>query len=131
VVTKAEIQRRLLVAKYPRRRDADPRSAPDHNPLVLEDCPTCRGSGTKCEGGPGFAALLECPDCHGDGTTYALVPRFTNDNPPVAAAVGDDGWATCPNCDLRFAPTDQDRWTGLRHVTCGQRLLLEPLAAAP
>ncbi|HXT99748.1 MAG TPA: hypothetical protein VN903_02060 [Polyangia bacterium] len=130
MVTKEEIKRRLLVAKYPRRADADPRTAPDHNPLVLEDCPLCHGSGTRCEGGPGYAALLQCPECKGEGTTYALVPRFANANPPLAVRAGDDGWLTCPNCGLRFAPTDRDRWTGLRHVTCGQRLLLEPLPPA-
>lgn len=126
MITKAEIQRRLLVAKYPRRADADLRSAPDHNPLVLEDCPTCRGSGHKCEMEPGIATLLECPDCNGEGTTYALVPRFANDNPPVGVRVGDDGWVACAHCGLRFAPTDKHRWTGLRHISCGQRLLLEP-----
>jgi len=126
MITKAEIERRLLVAKYPRRAAADPRTAPDHNPLVLEDCPTCRGSGTKCEQDePGTATLLECPDCHGDGTTYAVVPRFANANPPVAVRLEADGWLTCAHCGLRFAPTDKDRWTGLRHVSCGQRLLLE------
>jgi uncharacterized Zn-finger protein len=127
LIKKEEIERRLRVAKYPRRAAADPRSAPDHNPLVLEDCPKCSGSGTTCEGGPGFAVLLECPDCHGEGTTYALVPRFENDNPPVAVRIEDDGWVTCAHCGRRFALTDKDRWTGLRHVSCGQRLVLEPV----
>jgi hypothetical protein len=119
------------VAKYPRRAAAVFHSAPDHNPLVLEDCPTCHGSGTKCEGGPGVAILLDCPDCQGDGTTYALVPRFDNDSPPLAVRAAEDGWVTCPNCDRRFALTDRDRWTGLRHVSCGQRLQLEPEAVPP
>jgi uncharacterized Zn-finger protein len=131
MLKKEEIERRLLVAKYRRRADADFRSAPDHNPLVLEDCPKCSGSGTACEGGPGVAILLDCPACQGEGTTYAVVPRFANDNPPVAVHVGDDGWVTCDHCGLRFAPTDKHRWTGLRHVTCGQRLLLEPSTPAP
>src|SRR5262245_20144393 len=60
MITKAEIQRRLLVAKYPRRGMADLRSAPDHNPLVLEHCPTCHGSGRRCEWEPGEATLWEC-----------------------------------------------------------------------
>jgi hypothetical protein len=131
MITKDEIQRRLLVAKYPRRAAADLRSAPDHNPLVLEDCPTCHGSGHTCEIEPGAARLLECPECHGDGTTYTIVPRFTNANPAVAVPVEDDGWVTCAHCGNRFAPTDKDRWTGLRHVSCGQRLLLEPLRPPP
>jgi hypothetical protein len=126
MITKEEIQRRLLVARYPRRDAADPRSAPDHNPLVLEDCPTCQGRGEKCEVREGASTLWECPDCRGEGITYALVPRFANDNPPVAVRVAEDGWVTCAHCGLRFALTDKDRWTGLRHVTCGQRLLLEP-----
>ena len=131
MITREEMQRRLLVAKYPRRSSADLRATADHNPLVLEDCPTCHGSGHKCEMEPGVATLLECPDCHGEGTTYAVVPRFTNANPPVAIRVEDDGWVTCACCRNRFAPTDKDRWTGLRHVTCGQRLLLEPAPSVP
>lgn len=130
-MTKDEIQRRLLVAKYPRRAAADLRSAPDHNPLVLEDCPTCRGSGHTCEWEPGVSTMLVCPACQGAGTTYAVVPRFENANPPVAVSLGEDGWLTCAHCGRRFSPTDKHAWTGLRHVSCGQRLLLEPLAPPP
>ena len=125
MISKDELRRRLIVAKHPRRRDADPSSAPDHNPLVLEDCPACSGSGTRCEMTAHESTLLECTACSGEGTTYAVVPLFSNNAEPLAARAEAAGWVTCPCCGWRFSLADRRTWTGFRHVRCGQRLRLE------
>jgi hypothetical protein len=125
VITKEALRRRLIVAKHPRRRDADPGKAPDHNPLVLEDCPACGGSGTRCEMTAHESTLTQCPACAGEGTTYAVVPMFANDAEPMNVRAEADGWMTCPCCGWRFSPADRRTWTGFRHVRCGQRLRLE------
>ena len=46
---KAEIRRRLTLARYPRRSKARFTDENDHNPLVLQDCPQCHGSGARGE----------------------------------------------------------------------------------
>ena len=133
MVTKEELRRRVRLAKYPRRSAAAAvvHKAPEHNPLVLEDCVTCHGSGDGCVEEGGKAVLAECRDCSGTGVTDALVPYFTNDAPPCFVSPGGDSWVTCPCCRFRFSPRDKRVWSGLRHFRCGQRLLLEPAEAPP
>ena len=100
----------------------------DHNPVVLEDCPECSGSGKKCrpearEGG--LAYYLEaCPVCRGAKTTGNLVHKYQNDSPAMEAAVNEFGWTKCPGCGVNFKTTSSTRWSGLRHKTCGQKILL-------
>lgn len=35
------------------------------------------------------------------------------------------GWIECPKCHIRFSLTDSHRWGSGRHLTCGQRILVE------
>ena len=125
MIGKDELQRRVLLAKYPRRSTALLNAAPDHNPLVLEDCPACHGSGRRCVEDGEVSVLAECTDCAGVGTTYAVVPYFSNTAPPHTIDADDD-WTACPCCGRRFSLRDPNAWTGLRHVRCGQLLLLRP-----
>lgn len=128
-MTKEELRRRVRLAKYPRRGAAIVHSAPEHNPLVLEDCAACHGSGHRCVEESGMAVLSECQACSGGGITERVVPYFDNDAPSSPVRLGDDGWVTCPCCSHRFSPEDANAWSGLRHFRCGQRLLLEPAEA--
>jgi hypothetical protein len=129
VVTKEELRRRVRLAKFPRRAAAVVHDAPEHNPLVLEDCAACLGSGHRCVEEAGTAVLSECQACAGSGITEGIVPYFNNDAPSRPVRLGDDGWVTCPCCSYRFSPRDANAWSGLRHFRCGQRLLLEPAEA--
>lgn len=125
MVTKDELKRRVRLAKYRRRGAAVFEGVPDHNPLILEDCHTCHGRGRCCEETTGCAVLTECPDCAGSGTTGEVVRYFANDAPSQTVRLGADGWLTCPCCGRRFSPRDRNVWTGLRHIRCGQRLVLD------
>lgn len=122
--TKEDLQRRVLLAKYPRRAEAVLADAPDHNPLVLEDCQSCAGRGQRCLEADGVAAFSDCPDCNTSGVTHRLVPYFTNDAAPLSATLDAESWTTCPHCAHRFSTNDSNAWTGLRHVRCGQKLIL-------
>jgi hypothetical protein len=53
--------------------------ANDHNPVVLDECPKCHGSGKASEYGPGVHYLVECDACSGTGTTGQRVRYFDND----------------------------------------------------
>ena len=94
----------------------------DHNPLVLDECPKCHGTGRASEYGPNVHHLVECEVCSGTGTTGQRVPYFDNHAPLTDVRVGPDGWITCPCCGWRFALKDRNVWSGLRHVRCGQRI---------
>jgi len=118
MITKDELQRRVLLAQYPRRSSAVLNATPDHNPLVLEDCPACRGSGRRCVEDGEVAVLSECTACGGDGTTYAVVSYFSNSAPAHTVDADADGWTTCTGCGRRFSLSDPHSWTGLRHVRC-------------
>jgi len=112
-----KIRRRLqatearLGGSVPQRRDARFTDENDHNPWVLEDCPTCEGHNRDCE------------SCGGLGTSGEAVRYFQNDTPAQPAILREDGWLRCPGCARRFATYDRRRWTGLRHTTCGQKIL--------
>src|SRR4051812_49311871 len=46
----------------------------DHNPMVLQNCPRCRGTRKTCEYlGTGVIARVESPDGNGDGVTGELI----------------------------------------------------------
>lgn len=121
--TKDAIRHRLLVSKYPRRNDAVFDDGNDHNPLILEDCPACGGSGKRCIQDSGVYALDECGACRGQGTAFDIVPHFPEDSPAIGALVDPIGWVECPGCHRRFATHDKHAWTGRRH-RCGQRINL-------
>jgi hypothetical protein len=126
---KNAIRTRLTLAKYPRRSEAVFDDANGHNPLVLEPCPSCRGSGHVCEGSMDGRAyfMSECAMCEGSGVSGAVARYFPDDVaalPAIAVEVDELGWTTCPRCERRFATCSKSAWTGRRHLTCGQKLEL-------
>ncbi len=128
---KDEIRRRLRISKYPRRAQAVFNDENDHNPLVLEECAHCHGTGHVdiYEQGEDFEqyVLEECPVCSGAGITGEVVPYFDNVAPAMDVKARDDGWAKCPRCGWRFSLSDAAVWTGLRHKRCGQKLNVGPI----
>jgi hypothetical protein len=116
----SRLRRKLLQDRYPRRAAAILQAAdsPDHNPTVVEDCKTCGGSGQTQDG----AILINCITCDGIGTALEFGPLFTNDNPLMYGIVDEIGRLRCLHCRKRFPTYDPTQWTGLRHVSCGQRI---------
>jgi hypothetical protein len=121
---KAAIRKRLNIARNSKRENIVFSEANDHNPIVLESCPACRGHGKVCFEGDGYAELDTCSACDGLGTTGNLVRRFRNDSAPLAARVNDFGAVCCPHCGVGFRIHSRDSWTGLRHMSCGQKIIL-------
>jgi len=121
-----QLRQRLLRDHYPRRAAAKFTYENDHNPLIREDCPRCRGTGTISqddETDEGWVAeKTTCPKCEGEGITGGVVPYFINDAPLREACTYADGWIKCPSCGKRFSLSDPACWTGLRHITCGQKI---------
>jgi DnaJ-class molecular chaperone len=118
-----DLRRRMA----PRRSVATFSDDNDHNPLVLQDCPACSGSGKACHhsidrSGETYA-LEVCSSCGGAGVTGDVEPYFRDDRPELPACADDTGWITCPGCDGRFALRDRRAWTGRRHLQCGQRIV--------
>jgi hypothetical protein len=131
VTEKALIRRRLLEALYPRRARADFLLDPDHNPLVLEDCAPCHGTGQICREGPASALLDVCDSCEGCGWSGRLTRYFSEDSEAPRRAQLSDEWLTCPSCKRRFTVRDTQVWTGFRHIKCGARIALTPNDAGP
>ncbi|AKQ66237.1 hypothetical protein A176_003149 [Myxococcus hansupus] len=125
---KDAIRKRLRLARYPRRSAAVFTDENDHNPWVLEDCPQCRGLGKVCHEGEGLAWQESCSACEERGTTGEVVRYFLAPGPAVTVAVDSHGWVTCPRCERRFSTQSLDHWTGRRHRTCGQALMLDGMA---
>ena len=108
------------------RTDVTFDDANDHNPVVLDECPRCRGSAChdewdRDEAGHVVQSRVQCGQCRGTGTTGERVRYFDNDRPPVEVPLRN-GWISCPCCGWSFKTTDRRVWTGLRHVRCGQRI---------
>lgn len=121
---KREISRRLLIARYPRRAAAKFTYEDDHNPLVLQDCSHCHGTGDICIHGNGVHELILCKECGGEGITGEIELYFRNNGPPVEVSPNDAGWVKCPSCGWRFLFSDAYAWTGYRHRKCGQRIVI-------
>jgi hypothetical protein len=119
---KERIRRSLILSRYPRRSDAVFTDENDHNPSVLQTCPTCRGSGRFCVESERVASTDACADCEGTGIIAATEPYFSNESPEIDVMPGLDGWLECPTCGFRFSPNDRNAWTGRRHERCGQKL---------
>lgn len=49
------------------------------------------------------------------------------DNLPILATPYTEGWIECPFCGIRFSMRDKARWGGERHLTCGQRISIDPI----
>lgn len=125
---KEQIRHRLKLSKYPRRANAVFTDENDHNPLILEECPRCHGTGQVdiYDENTSIYALEVCPDCLETGITGEVVPYFENLSPAMEATKRDDGWTKCPRCGWRFSARDSAVWTGLRHKRCGQKLKFTP-----
>ena len=122
---KLALQRRMLISRHPRRANAQFAAENEHNPLVLQDCAECRGTGKRDipSGdirGKHTWTLTTCSACDGLGITGELEPYFTSDE--EIRLPDADGWLRCPGCSTVFTTRDRDRWTGYRHKSCGQRI---------
>jgi len=106
-----------LGTRITKRGDAVFSDGNDHNPWVLDDCRAC-----------GQFGLDDCEQCGGLGTTGRAVRYFKNDASPRRARMRDDGCVRCPGCHAMFATDNPARWTGRRHITCGQKIELEDVA---
>jgi hypothetical protein len=123
---KLELEQHLRSSPYPPRAKAQFTAANDHNPLILQDCPECRGTGkrdlfSKDASGARWT-LGACSACGGKGITGEVEPYFLNDVPEVAARPNSEGYLRCPGCGIAFTTRDPHRWTGYRHIRCGQRI---------
>ena len=101
--------------------------ANDHNPIVFDECPACRGGGCHSESGRDedgnfFHQRVRCGECRGTGTTGQRVRYFDNDRSVAEVPLRNGRSVTCPCCGWSFLITDRTVWTGLRHVRCGQRI---------
>jgi len=70
-----DIRRRVALARDPRRSAATVTGDADHDPLVVQDCEACRGSGRQCRETATAASLEVCVACGGSGVT-GEVERF-------------------------------------------------------
>src|SRR4051812_34729064 len=97
-------------AKWPAKRrhwSVNPRyvfdESNDHNPLILDECPRCRGRGAHDQWGrneqdEACQQLVSCSLCNGSGTTGQQVRYFDNDSPTIDVPLRAGGWITCPCC---------------------------------
>jgi len=131
VTEKALVRRRVLEASYPRRAQADFLLDPDHNPLILEDCATCHGTGQICSEGSGSYVLDVCDSCEGCGWSGRLTRYFPDDSGAPRRAQLSDEWLRCPSCGRRFTVRDTHVWSGFRHIECGARIALIPNDEGP
>jgi|SRR5215475_1058408 len=123
---KEEIRRRLNIARYSNRENIVYSDENDHNPLVLEKCPACSGTGKNCRFVASENAYYTdiCEACDGERTTGNLVRQYSSDTAPIEARVNESGWVKCPGCGVGFKTTSHESWSGLRHKTCGQKILI-------
>ncbi|SHI61532.1 hypothetical protein SAMN02745181_0504 [Rubritalea squalenifaciens DSM 18772] len=102
-------------------------AANDHNPLVLPDCPVCKGYGKQdvSSGGGSVWSLMECAECNGKGFVVGGTPEpyFTKGNTAKEVRRNSAGWIKCTFCGKAFKDYDRNVFTGLRHK-CGQKLII-------
>lgn len=106
----------------------------DHNPMVLPDCPVCRGYGKQdvpSEGGTVWTLMI-CSECDGKGFVVGGTPEhyFTKGDTPTEVRGNSAGWIKCPLCGKSFKDFDRNVFTGLRHK-CGQKLQISEEQYAP
>ena len=116
----------LLIKKFIEYSDASLYTDEnDHNPIVAADCPKCGGLGRWSEDDEdGSHHDYVCHVCRVTGAADVPAPLFDNDLPARETTADDKGWVRCPNCGKGFKLTDKHRWTGRRHTTCGQKLIV-------
>ena len=132
---KLELERRIRLANFPRRAKAQFTTANDHNPLILQDCPACHGTGKRDrrhDGADGERVweLGSCSDCGGTGITGEVEHYFLTESAVAAGRPDAEGWLRCPGCGIVFTMRDPHRWTGYRHIRCGQRIQTSTDAAS-
>ncbi len=126
----AAMRRRLTIEKYSQPGSRVYTDENDHNPLVLEKCPDCKGTGRDS----GFVLDVflyyshTCPTCKGERFSGELVPQFANDAEPLDATVSIYGGVRCPGCRGVFTINSPQSWSGRRHLLCGQKILLHKKA---
>lgn len=113
----------------PTRDQAEFTEENDHNPLIRKVSPECKGYGKRdikgeLPDGTRTWTLKLCGSCRGNGWVEGSQKFFDNDAEPVAATVSATGYAQCPCCGWKFSVKDRDRWTGRRHIRCGQKINL-------
>src|SRR6187401_1580628 len=102
-----ELEELLRSSLYPPRAKAQFTAANDHNPLILQDCPHCRGSGQRdlCSEdarGARTWTLGACAECGGTGISGEVAHYFLTDAPEAAASPDAGGWLRCPGCGIAF-----------------------------
>jgi len=92
--------------------------ANDHNPLVIDQCGCCDGSGWE-----NGTVDEVCSCCLGVGiVSDQPMLRFNENFTLIEVPVDDEGWLVCPHCTERFNIHNPKEWTGLRHQLCGQKI---------
>lgn len=113
----------------PTRDEAEFTEENDHNPLIRKICPECKGyrkRDIKREFPDGALSwtLTSCTACDGKGWVDGSQNYFDNDSDVVPAEVSAKGYVECPCCGWKFSIHDKHRWTGRRHMRCGQKITL-------
>ena len=113
----------------PTRDQAEFTEENDHNPLIRKICGECKGSGKRdIKGqhpdGSRTWILKLCSACGGNGWVDGSQKYFDNDSETIVVKVSPKGYIECPCCGWRFSINDKDRWTGRRHMRCGQKITL-------
>lgn len=113
----------------PTRDEAEFTEENDHNPLIRKICPECKGSGKRdikgeYPDGRRTWTLSTCKTCDGNGWLEGSQKFFDNDSAAVRAKVSGMGYIECPCCGWKFSIKDRHRWTGRRHMRCGQKILI-------
>jgi hypothetical protein len=113
----------------PTRDEAEFTEGNDHNPLIRKICPECKGYGKRdIKGehpdGTRTWALTLCKACAGKGWVEGAQRFFENDAETMPAKASATGYVQCPCCGWKFSVKDKHRWTGRRHMRCGQKITL-------
>jgi hypothetical protein len=59
------------------------------------------------------------------GITEPWTGQFRESELPAKISKTKSGWVKCPFCDKRFMLSDPRRWDGKRHLTCGQKIIIQ------
>jgi hypothetical protein len=60
--------------------------------------------------------------CAGKGWIEGSQKYFDNDSEAITAKVSAMGYVECPRYGRKFSIKDKHRWTGRRHMRCGQKI---------
>ena len=113
----------------PTRDEAEFTEENDHNPQIRKICPECKGCGKRdikgeLPDGTRTWTLTLCKGCAGKGWVEGTQKFFENDSEAMPVKVSAMGYVQCPCCGWKFSIKDKHRWTGRRHIRCGQKIML-------